>query len=146
GKGRRKDRPCDPAHRAARIRQGVRGTGRAVRVPRTGVRAAASGGASRSAGAALGRSRLVPFGRQYAAARIGGGGDGAAVGPGAQVVHRIDDAPAELAIGGTGSVGAVLFEGAGRKAQEFSRFLGAKIARREYGEIGSHGSGLRGVR
>src|SRR5690606_3375655 len=104
------------------------------------------GGASRSAGATLGRSRLVPLGRQYAAARIGGGGDGPAVGPGLEVVDRIDDAPAELAIGGTGSVGTVLFEGAGRKAQEFGRFLCAQIARREYGEIGSHGSGLRGVR
>ena len=53
------------------------------------------------------------------------------------------DATAELVIGGAGSVGAVLFQRARGQAQEIRRLLGAQVAWRQNGEIGSHGWGLR---
>jgi hypothetical protein len=79
-------------------------------------------------------------------ARIGGRGDGAARGPGFEIVDGIDDAAAELAIGRAGAVGPMLFEGAGGQAEKLGGFLGAQEARRENGEVGSHGWGLRELR
>jgi len=58
----------------------------------------------------------------------------------------IDDAAAELAIGGAGAIGPVLFESAGGQAEELGGFLGAQEAWRENGEVGSHGWGLRELR
>src|SRR3546814_5349433 len=49
-------------------------------------------------------------GKDGAAAGIGRGVLGAEIGPGLEVLDGIDDAAAELAIGGAGSVGAVLLK------------------------------------
>lgn len=65
--------------------------------------------------------RLLALRRQHGATRIGGRGDGAAFGPGFEIVDGIDDAPAEFAVGRAGAVGSVLFEG-GRQAEKFSGF------------------------
>ena len=54
--------------------------------------------------------------------------------------------PTELAIGRASPVGAMFLQRAGGKAEEFSRFLGAQKARRQNGEIGSHGSAFRDLR
>jgi hypothetical protein len=77
-------------------------------------------------------------------ARVGGRGLGAPVGPGLQIVERIDDAAAELSIGGAGAIGAVLFERSVGEAEEACGLGGSEVARRQAGGIGSHESGLRG--
>jgi hypothetical protein len=91
-------------------------------------------------------SQRMALGRQHAAARIGGRGDGAALGPGLEIVDGIDDPAAELLVGRTGAVGAVLFERPRGKAQEFGGFLGAQKARRQKGHVGAHGSAFRGLK
>src|SRR3546814_3093933 len=78
--------------------------------------------------AAVGRRGLT-FGGQYrAAARIRGRGDETPIRPGLKVIDGIDDASAELSIGRTGSVGAVLLERAFRKAEEARRLLRSQVA------------------
>lgn len=89
--------------------------------------------------------RRLALRRQYAPARIGSGRDGAAFRPCLEIVDGIDDPSAELFVSRTGPVSAVLFERACGEAEEFGGFLGAEEARRQNGEIGSHGSAFRGV-
>jgi hypothetical protein len=63
-------------------------------------------------------------------ARIGGRGLGATVGPGLQILQRVDDAAAEFAVSGTRAIGPMLFKGASGQTQE-SRGLGrAQVAQR----------------
>src|SRR5690606_25152864 len=82
-------------------------------------------------------------GGQDAAARIGRGGNGSFVGPGFQLVDRIDDTAAELAEQRAGAIGPVVLQGAGRKGEELGGVLGAQKARRQKSGIGVHGC-LRG--
>src|SRR3546814_10584861 len=53
----------------------------------------------------------------------------AAIGPLAQVIHAIDDPAPELAIGGSGSERAMLFECSRRKPEKLSRIRRSKIFR-----------------
>ena len=69
-------------------------------------------------------ARRMPLGGQHGPARIGGRGLGAAVGPGLQIVDRVDDTAAELSIGRTGAVGPVLLQRAGGQAEEIRRLPG----------------------
>jgi len=86
----------------------------------------------------MGRRRwLVTLGGEHGATRVRGGRHCAALGPGSEVVYCVDDAPAELAVSRAGSIGAVLLQGAGGEGEEFRGFLGAQVARRKNGEIGS---------
>ena len=62
----------------------------------------------------------MTLGGEDRAARIGGRGDGAACGPGFEIVDGIDDAPAEFAVGRAGAIGAVLYE---RKIKWFMQGL-----------------------
>ena len=80
----------------------------------------------------------MALGRQNRSARVGCRRDGAAIGPGLQVFYGIDDAAAELAIGGTGSVGAMFFECAAGQAQETSCLGCSQIAWRQAGGVGGH--------
>jgi hypothetical protein len=66
--------------------------------------------------------------RHGAVVRIRGRGASAAVDPRAQILERVDDTPADLAIGGTGPVGAVLLERPRREADIMRCLLGAQIA------------------
>ena len=66
-------------------------------------------------------------------AGIGGRCLGAAIGPGLQIVQRVDDTSAELSIGGTGAVGPVLFQRAAGEAEESRGFGRAQVARRQAG-------------
>src|SRR3546814_1438496 len=80
------------------------GRGRAGMVEAVGRSAAGSTGEGR-------RQDVVALGgKDGAAAGIGRGVLGAEIGPGLEVLDGIDDAAAELAIGGAGSVGAVLLK------------------------------------
>ena len=78
----------------------------------------------------------MALGGKDTAARIRRRGDEAAVGPGFQVLERVDDAPAELSIGGTGAVGPVFFKRAIRETKEAGRFGCAEKALRHAGAIG----------
>jgi hypothetical protein len=70
------------------------------------------------------------------AARIRRRGNKPAVSPGFQVLERVDDTPAKLAIGGTGALGPVLLERAIRETEEARRFRRAEKALRHAGAIG----------
>ena len=68
---------------------------------------------------------------------------GAAVGPGLQILQRVDDASAELSIGGTGAVGPVLFQRAAGEAEESRGFGRAQVSRRQCRRSDRASSGLR---
>src|SRR3546814_12721909 len=76
----------------------------------------------RSAAGSTGEGRrqdvVALGGKDGAAAGIGRGVLGAEIGPGLEVLDGIDDAAAELAIGGAGSVGAVLLKRAAGRSEE----------------------------
>src|SRR3546814_20596615 len=91
--------PYTPLYRSSDV-----GRGRAGMVEAGGQSAAGSTGEGR-------RQDVVALGgKDGAAAGIGRGVLGAEIGPGLEVLDGIDDAAAELAIGGAGSVGAVLLK------------------------------------
>lgn len=76
----------------------------------------------------------MTFGRKDRAdAGVGGGSLGATLRPSLQVVDGIDDTATEFAVGRTGPVGAVLFEGSGGKAEKARRLGRSQIARRDAG-------------
>src|SRR5579885_2060589 len=66
----------------------------------------------------------VALRRQHGAARVGRRGDGAAIGPGLEIVERVDDAPAELAISGARAVGAMLLESPDGEDEEIGSLRG----------------------
>jgi hypothetical protein len=76
--------------------------------------------------------QLRPF------AGIGGRGLRAAVGPGFQVLQRVDDTSTELSISGTGAVGPVFFQ---RAAGEVKNRAASGVPRYR-GGIPAFGSGI----
>jgi hypothetical protein len=71
-----------------------------------------------------GRVRNDAFGGMYdALSRIGGRAAQTLIGPTVQIIECVDDAATELAIGGTGAIAAVFFEGAAGKSQIARGFL-----------------------
>src|ERR1700678_2156150 len=60
-------------------------------------------------------------------------GLGPTVGPGFQILQRVDDTPTEFAVGGTRAVGPMLFQGAAGQAEESRGFGRAQVTRRQTG-------------
>src|SRR3546814_14436029 len=91
----------------------------------------------RSAAGSTGEGRrqdvVALGGKDGAAAGIGRGVLGAEIGPGLEGLDGIDDAAAELAIGGAGSVGAVLLKREAGYAEKAGSCGGWKKGRREAG-------------
>lgn len=99
----------------------------------------ASTGSAQGPARGRGRGEHVALCGQHAAtARIRLRGHGAALDPGFEILDRIDDPPAELVIGRTGALSAVLFEGPRGQAEKLRSLHGAQIARRQGSVIGSH--------
>ena len=87
----------------------------------------------------LHQQRVVSLCGQDGTARIGGGGHGAAVGPGLQVFQRVDDAAAKLPVGRAGAIGAVLFERPVGQTEEAGSLGRAHVTWRYAGEAVGHG-------
>jgi hypothetical protein len=76
----------------------------------------------------------VSFGRQDSShSRVRGRHLGAAVGPGFEIVYRVDDASPDLPIGRASTIGTVLLQRASGQAQEARGFGGPEIAWRKAG-------------
>jgi transposase-like protein len=90
-----------------------------------------------------GRCRSALGGKDGSGTGIGGRGLGPEISPSLQVVERVDHATTDLPILRSGSVGAVLLEGAAGKAEK-ARSLGrAQKAWRHAGQRVGHGANLR---
>src|SRR3954469_8494444 len=80
------------------------------------------------------RDGRMPFCREHGASTwIAGGRLGAPVGPSLEVIERIDDAAADLAVSGARAVGSVLFQGTAGKAKESGRLGRAQVSWRQAG-------------
>src|SRR5579883_111635 len=95
-------------------------------------------GTAKRRGGGLIRRRAALGRIDRSGAGIGGGGLGAEIGPGLQIVERVDDAPADLAVLRPGAVGAVLLKRAAGEAEETRGFGRAQKARRQAGERVGH--------
>src|SRR6516165_7342221 len=63
---------------------------------------------------------------------------GAEIGPGLEILERVDDAPADLSVLRASAVGAVLLERAAGKSKEAGGFRCAQKARRQAGQWIGH--------
>src|SRR5712691_4702547 len=69
---------------------------------------------------------------------IGGRGLGAEIGPGLEILERVDDTAADLSVFRAGTIGAVLFEGAAGQAKEAGRLRSTQKAWRQAGQWIGH--------
>ena len=90
--------------------------------------------APRPAGIGQGDGGVALGGEDGSDAGIGGRILGADIGPGLEVVERIDDAAADLAVLRTRAVGAVLLQRATGQAEESRGFGRSEKARRQTGQ------------